>query len=55
MREITTTRRKDGPDGEESSILLPDKTFLGVSETDIIAIEREAGAGEGYPPDRRRG
>ena len=63
MRDTTTTFRKNNADGEDSSIILPDKTFLGASETDIIALEREIRPGttrlknaeEGLPPDRRRG
>ena len=41
MRDTTTKQRKNDADGEDSSIILPDKTFLGASETDIIALERE--------------
>jgi hypothetical protein len=41
MRHSTTKRRAERPEDEDSSILLPDKNFLGASETDIIAIERE--------------
>jgi hypothetical protein len=60
MRGTTTRRRKNG---EESPFILPDKTFLGASETDIIALEREFRsattsrwrAKEGSKPDRRRG
>ena len=41
MRGTTTRRRKERRNGEDSSFILPDKTFLGASETDIIALERE--------------
>jgi len=41
MRDTTTRRRKERRTGEDSSFILPDKTFLGASETDIIALERE--------------
>jgi len=41
MRGTTTRRKKERRQGEESSFILPDKTFLGASETDIIALERE--------------
>jgi len=42
MRDTTTRRRKERRKGEDSSFILPDKTFLGASETDIIALERES-------------
>jgi len=38
MRDTTT---RDGRRGEETTFILPNGTFLGASETDIIAIERE--------------
>ena len=39
MRDTTTRRRRKR---EESAFILPDKTFLGASETDMIALERES-------------
>ena len=35
------TTKRDGRPGEETKFILPNGTFLGASETDIIAIERE--------------
>lgn len=37
MRHTTTRRKAD----EDTVFIYPDKTFLGASETDIIAVERE--------------
>jgi hypothetical protein len=62
MRNTTTKRRKDASDGDDSTFIVPDKTFLGASETDIIALEREIRsattsrrrAKEGPNPDRRQ-
>jgi len=34
--------RRDDPNREDTRLIFPDKTFLGVSETDIIALERES-------------
>ena len=41
MRGTTTRRDPQRKKGEDSSFILPDKTFLGASETDMIALERE--------------
>lgn len=38
------TAKRDARPGEETKFILPNGTFLGASETDIIAIEREARA-----------
>ena len=57
MRGTTTRRGKDRRDGNDSSFILPDKTFLGASETDMIALEREARprtTTRRKPDDRRR-
>lgn len=42
MRDTTTRRRENRRKREESAFILPDKTFLGASETDMIALERES-------------
>lgn len=58
MRGTTTRRRKERREGEDSSFILPDKTFLGASETDMIALEREVRprtTSRRKPDDRRRG
>jgi len=44
MSDTTTRRREEGRKGGDSAFILPDKTFLGASETDIIALEREGRA-----------
>ena len=41
MRDTTTTRKPGRPWDEDTAVIFPDKSFLGASETDIIAIERE--------------
>jgi hypothetical protein len=41
MPDTTMRRREDRRKREDSAFILPDKTFLGASETDIIALERE--------------
>ena len=41
MGDPATRRREKDRKREDSSFILPDKTFLGASETDIIALERE--------------
>ncbi len=57
MRDTTARRKKERRNGEDSSFILPDKTFLGASETDIIALERESRprtTSRRKPEDRRR-
>jgi len=41
MDDTTTRQRKEQRAGEETAFILPDKNFLGASETDMIALERE--------------
>jgi len=41
MPDTTARPREERRRGEDSAFSLPDKTFLGATETDIIAIERE--------------
>jgi hypothetical protein len=48
MRDTT---KRDGRPGEETKFILPNGIFLGASETDIIAIEREYQPATGF---RRR-
>jgi len=37
------TSKREARPGEETKFILPNGTFLGASETDIIAVERESG------------
>jgi len=54
-------RTRNAGTGEDTKLILPNGMFLGASETDIIAIEREYRAGTTArwkaedPPDRRSG
>lgn len=36
------TTRREGRSGDETRFIMPNGFFLGVSETDILALEREA-------------
>jgi len=39
---MNETTKRDVRSGDETTFILPNGTFLGASETDILAIEREA-------------